>query len=386
MLTAPLPLVLAPLLLPPPPAGEPRITAPQATSQDQEGADEELLEALATPRLTLPDGPAARAWAGVDGRTRPARLPEATATLAAPDPWSRPETWTLWADALRRAAAGGEPAALAQLALLARTQRRDEDAWQHFGRLVASPAHAAAVQPFLFPGRKLADLVLATQGDGTLPPLEPGAHLTPIAPPQPDDPRLAGYPGIMAWRDMSVQGLRIGGSQVDLKLAIESTGVQVDLLLRSGDPVALGVRMPWPAHHQMRLEYVDWERVEEVGRAHELLVGSVAEGHTLYGRVVERPVRTPGPVGSLPAQLEAAGLLLVIAEDDPEHGRYAKLAEELGSLAGVAVRTGPRPATGPGLGPLEIVVPGEPADRRNLERYLVSTLEQRLLASPGVRR
>src|SRR5688500_7402751 len=98
--------------------------------------------------ITLPAGPAARAFKSVKPDTAPARL-ELKALPPWPDgaAWNDSATWLAWAEDVRAEARAerADPARRARLCVFARAQNRSDDAWDHFAALAGEPTWCAAL-------------------------------------------------------------------------------------------------------------------------------------------------------------------------------------------------------------------------------------------------
>jgi len=284
--------------------------------------------------VTLPDGPAAKAWAGVDAATVPAELPAGWRVLEADDPWSRPETWKLWADLVAAEREGEAPRAeqRAGLALLARAHGRAQDAWGHFGTLTAAPEWAAAVLPYLLPGAPASARATRGGDPGVLP---PGVVLAPLVPPS----HPGAQPGDVEVLDAEVRGVRIGEARVALRVRLETGGVQVDVEHLGGGPARLFVLLPEPEGFEIRVEYNDWMVQDTLRQPLEVRLEPDAPPVSLWGRFLERPPLLPrGPAGRLPAQLALGGLALEVAAEDPDRALLDAAAAQLERLLGIAVR------------------------------------------------
>ncbi|MBI5432410.1 MAG: hypothetical protein HZA52_06250, partial [Planctomycetes bacterium] len=239
--------------------------------------------------------------------------------------WRIAATWVDWADAVRAEARGRglDPARATRLALVARLQGRDDDAWDHFASLAEHPEHAAALLPLFLPGVAPAELVaLAPQGGQRgpcVPPLADGVVLRPAAPPpstRAADVRL-GYPTIER-RSMRVDELTIGAARVRLTVALESDGVQVDVAHLGGGPAKLRVLLPELPDFEIYVQYDDWVRQDGVGSALEIELAPGDEPHSLFGRFQPRRVAWPT---ELPTRASHAlandGLVIALSADDP---------------------------------------------------------------------
>ena len=332
--------------------------------------------------LELPDGPAAKVWAGVGAETLPAELPAALVGHLAPEgsaaewggtTWSRPETWELWSHWLAEAEAGSVEARAA-LCLLARAQGRARDAWGHFAALGPEPAWAAAVAAYLLPGVPPGTRI----GPGGVPDALPeGVRLAPLVPPT--SGRTG--PGRVEWRTGTWRGLRIAECAVDVSVTVESTGVQVDLAGVDGRATHLSVRVPTPEGFEDEVAYLDWSRIEDpqgrplLGRAIPLAIEPDGEVRALYTRTLERrPTLPTGMPDRLSRQVEEGGLVLVLPPDDPERRSIERIAAVLAERLGVpvAVRGRGEPATG--WSGTEVELGGGSAREARLA-YLCSSIE-----------
>ncbi len=244
------------------------------------------------PRCELPAGPLAEAVRRLDPGVKPAALDPDDRSAD----WSQPPTIERWGRALE-AAAGAQRSGRAALALLALRQGRAGDAWDHVAACKDDPALLAALLPCFLPG---ADV--AIEGDAPLP---DGAVLRPATPPRTRAP----VPGRPERREMHRRGLRVGDAVLDLRVAVEPEGVQIDVKHVSGGVARLAIAIPREEGYALASEYVNWFRQEETGIAHRIEVGPDAVEFTLYGRFDPRPSAFPALVpGARPAVLEHGGL------------------------------------------------------------------------------
>lgn len=332
-----------------------------------------LLAPADEPVLTLPDGPAAKAWAGVGAETVPAGAPRGAATAE----WSEPETWRRWAELVAAAAAGErpDPARRAELCLLARAHGRARDAWRHYRALGGDPAWVAAVTPALLPG---APPGAAVEPGGRPAPLPDGARLEPFLPPT----SQAGPAGAVAWRTATVHGLRVGDAVVDLAVTVEATGVQVDVTHVSGGSATLEIVLPEPEGFEIRVEYVDWLRRDpiELRDPIPLAIGPGEEPRQLYGRVIERRSELPtGLPERLPEGLRRGGLTFVVPADDPDREELGRVAETVGELLGIPTRLRAHRVPGEGWTGTTFELGPAGAERAERLRFLASSIERFLL-------
>lgn len=326
------------------------------------------------PGITLPDGPVAKILAQVDPGQLPAGLPAGAAAWFEPDCWLRTETWRTWASLVMAEAEepGRDPARRAQLALLARAQGRGQDAWQHLIALDGQPAWIAAVAPRLFPGIPM-DVPL---GPGGRPKSIPaGTILRPLLPPRsPEAPTWR-----IEWRNASYGLLPVGESEVDLLMMLEGTGVQAEFTHRRGPAVQLGMLLPEPEAHEIRVEYINWSRQDALRVPMVVTISAEdEEPQALYGRIRALPAQFPTPVaGHVPRQLTEGGLWLDLPEGDADREWLEPLTGVLSDLVGAPVRIGrPDPEAADAL-PVSgtIVRWNAHTDRAAVLRYLTSTIE-----------
>lgn len=323
--TAPLPGAAPPSM----PAALARASGPGVTGSQRPTGER--------ARVELPEGPAAKAVAGIGPDTVP--LPAETLPdpqlFASPDPSAKAEAWARWAElvAAEAAAPEPEPARRAALALLAHAQGRDEDAWEHLARTAADPRATAAVLPFLWPGVPAGTAVEA----GARPaPLPAGVLLAPSLPPGGGE-AASGHaaPVRVRW-----EGLRVGEARVDLELAVEPTGVELTAAHAAGPPVTVRALLPAPAGREIRVTYVDWMRQDDPSLPLQVRLSSAdEEAHVLFGRYAPRPVRYPRPLDRLrPKSLELGGLWLVPAAQGPSDGELDAAASAFERVLDVSCR------------------------------------------------
>jgi len=335
---------------------------------------------VADQRVTLPESSAARAFASVASDTAPTDL---AAELYAQDAWLRNPAsaeaatvyarWGTWLEA-EAGAVTIDPRSRSGLVLFAVHQRRFEDAWAHFGRLSAAPEWAAAVLPQLLPGAP-AEIAAAPGGvPGALP---DGVLLAPAPPPPPhSDPR-----GSLRPRSAEVKGVRIGEALVDIRISVEPSGVQVDLEHVGGGPTTVRVLLPEPVGQEIRVEYLDWMRQDELRVP--LVVGlspDDEEEHTLWGRFQPRRVPMPAlPTGEPPRAFLRGGLFLTLKPGDELEAEAQAFASAMGKLFGVptgVLATGEVPEIDV-YEPILARLPAAPAGRLRLVQ-LLSSVERHL--------
>ena len=314
------------------------------------------------PQIALPPSAAARALAALGPDTRP----------VAPDlkPWPAWEergesgwggelAWRRWVELVRAEARAEtpDPRRRAALALLARAQGRDLDAWAHFAACAGAPETLAWLAPALALG---ADPFVEGTARGVL---ADGVVLTPALPP--------GEAPLAPVRETSVEGITIGGARAKLTLRLEPDGVQVDLAHQGGGAAELGLRMRAPQGFAIGVLYADWERQDGAPTELRFTLSAEAPEHTVWGRF-ERQRRT-WPAG-LPergwATLGGAGIAVIAP--DPQPAILVRLAEALGELFEVPSEAVPsRSIERDGaLAPVELTIPAGPAGEAELSGIL----------------
>lgn len=291
--------------------------------------------------LSLPDGPAARAWAGVGPATEPRPLADTFVAERAwlleplPDAGSAAlgaRMWEAWGRWLGEAAnAGGEaPVARTGLALIALRSERWADAWREVAALAGHPECVAALMPHLLPG---APLDGPADAGGFPAPLPEGVLLRPALPPALESEPSYG----IAPRRARVSGFRIGEALLELEVTVEPAGVQVDLRHLGGGPARLAVLLPEPSDQEIRVEYIDWFRQDDrhAPLAVELVPGG--EPRTLFGRFLPREpdLPAPPPQDALPRTIELGGLWIEVGPQVQDAALPRAAVEALGRVLGV---------------------------------------------------
>lgn len=343
--------------------------ASAAPAQD----DADPAERPSRTTFELPAGPAATAWSAANGAQAPALIDARLAKLLDPGAWDGADNWAAWSAAVRRAPDGG---ARAELAAAALGQGRDEDAWDHFAALSASPATMLALLPAFAPGvHSGGAAAFDAQGFWCVP---DGAHLTPRLPPldRPASERLLGL-GRLERRAITVRGVKIGGALVDMRVSVEHDGVQIDFDALEGTAARCTVSIPSPLDFELTTTYCDWERTADVRKPIAVRLEPGAPTLTLYGRCQPRDVRWPS---ARPAELEARtqlqGFALVCAPGDEACERVRGFAAALERLTGVPATAESLAAGAPTANPLATRIDlsrGPERDRKF--RALVSTAE-----------
>lgn len=320
-------LLLASLALASSPARPPSQGATGSAQEQAAPADAAQSDAL---RFELPPGPAAAAWASVAADTAPAMLAQGVREWARPQAWDQETSWRAWAQHVLSART--EPSKRVELAAAALGHGRDEDAWEHFAR-TPDAADRRALLPLFVPGVEPDQLALADSSNQLR--LPDGAALTPRLPPlaRPVGERLLGT-GRLERREMKVLGLELGAARVDVRIAMEPEGVQVDFDNVRGGPARCTVALPEPLDFELVSAYLDWERLESDARAPiEVRLSPGAPTVSLYGRLAPRHVRWPS---TLPRELEPRaqrhGFALICAPHSALCARTQGFAAALSTL------------------------------------------------------
>ncbi|TAJ18915.1 MAG: hypothetical protein EPO68_07130 [Planctomycetota bacterium] len=268
--------------------------------------------------IELPPGAVHDAW------ERRRTLPEFAPSRFDPSLDPSLDEWERWALLVEQRNVG-------ELALLAAAQGRWDDAWRHW---VAS-ADARGGLGLLEARRTLAPLLvghpLVPASDTVHPIAVPdGAVLRPAMPPP---------PGAYSRSRTAVRGLRIGAATVDLEVALELDGVQIDVTHVAGGACRVSIALPTIAQFSIAQVYADWEERAVAGGAPiELSIQPGDERHTLWGRfgVRENPWPTRVPA-QLPASVARAGIAILCNGDDPRRAELARFATALARLTGARV-------------------------------------------------
>lgn len=322
------------------------------------------------PVLVLPDGGAAKVWAGVGPETAPSSIEDSAGD------WSNAATWRRWAQLVSEEskAERPNPARRSALCLLARDQGRGDDVWRHYALLGSEPGYVAAVTPALLPGLPAGSKVEAGGRPATL---ANDTLLTPFLPPS----KQEGFAGAIEWREATAKGIRIGEAICDLTIVVDAQGVQVDLTHVGGGSGRVQVVLPEPAGFEIAIEYVNWMKRgdEERGGPVTLELRPDEEPHQIYGRLKERRLSMPTlRATQVPAGMKEGGLLFELAEDDPDRAFFTELASIVSGLLEVEVSlVAPGSKRERWTGTL-MAFPSGPSRVERL-RYLASSIEGYLL-------
>jgi hypothetical protein len=291
-----------------------------------------LLLALAPGELplTLPPGPAARAWNSTESAS-PAKLDATVAALARGETWNDPAAWEAWAADLlaERAEPGADPDRGARLALAALGQGRSEAAWDHFAALSGRGAWLAALAPAL---------VLGVE-PGSPAVLPDGARIAPALPPldRPTSERVLGW-GRLERRGTTLSELRIGDAVVELRVAVEYDSLQIDVKHVSGGAASATFVLPEMLDFERTFTYVDWERTQPGAP---LAVAISAETPEIVISCRFQPFRIGWPM-TLPDALDERvlrhGFDVSVPSGDPLEPRVRGFAAALARVTGHPAR------------------------------------------------
>lgn len=276
------------------------------------------------PRLELPSGPEAVAWAATGDVA--ARAPEKSGGVwpAWPSGWESAGVWERWETLVTSAST--DPARSFDLALLAHAQGRHTDLWQHFAG-IEDAATLRALDEALFASRLI---------DGVL-------HIAPpLPPPNRELPELS-YIG----QQLSRTWTTAGGTTLKLVVKIEPDGTEVNVIHGSGPAVDVAVTLPVPPGLRVSVVYADWMRQDDPLAPLHFRVSAANpddpddEGgeHTAWGRYLPAPRYWPREQpAQLPAGLRLSGLELVWAGADTLPARLELAARSYGRLLGTPAR------------------------------------------------
>jgi hypothetical protein len=323
--------------------------------------------------VLLQPGPVAERLAG---------LPEAPpAALGKPWPdwsdrseagWGGELVWRRWVELLRAEAKTSTPARRAELAVLARLQGRDADAWTHLLACAGEPGLVTALLPLFAPG---IPPELAARGE----PLPDGVLLRPALPPS-ADPR--GGLRWLAGRHIERQELALGGAHCSIAVTVDRDGLEVKLVHTGGAPARVRILPPLPRGVDAGQVFLDWEKHPPDAGPFEFVLDAATPEHSLWLTFHPPEESWPNPpLETLARPAPGRSIQLVSPRGDEAH--LARFAEALGELLGVPA--GLRPASAapaPGLEPLVLRFDAPASDERKLVE-LVSLAEAFALRGAG---
>jgi hypothetical protein len=290
--------------------------------------------------------------------------------------WGGELPWRRWVELVRKEGAAGQPdpRRRAELALLARLQGRDGDAWRHLVACREQPGLVARLLPLFVPGAPPASLSAQT-------PLPDGVLLRPALPPATEDSRTSLR--TLVGRVLEHDDVCVAGARLSLRLRCEPDGLEMVLRHASGPAVRVRVAPPCPPGVDPGLVFADWERLPAGQHTAEFLLEPGSEEHTLWLTFHPREQRWPQPAPERLAWPAPERTLLLRSErgDEPHLRRFAEaLAELFGTPGSLVAREAALPRLW--LEPLVIELgPGGSADERKLASMI--SLAEGLALSRG---
>jgi hypothetical protein len=287
--------------------------------------------------------------------------------------WGGEPVWRRWVELARAEseAAQSAPARRAQLALVARLQGRDGDAWEHLLACEPEPALVAALLPLFSPG-------VPRECLGRSEGLPDGVLLTPALPPA--NERRAGLRWL-AGKRIEHREFGVGAARCALTVSVEPDGIEVDLRHLSGGAARVRVQAPVPRGVEAGLAFADWEKLPPGSAQAEFRLDSESSEHSLWLTFHPPEARWPSPALDALGALNPGREILLESPrgDEPELLHFAAALSE---LLGVAARLGARGAPArAGLEPLVLRFDPGPARERMLVD-LVGLAEAFALSAP----
>jgi hypothetical protein len=322
------------------------------------GAVAELIDSLPDDARARP-GLAGRAWPAWDAR--------------GPDGWGAEEPWRRWMELVRAERVETLPARRAELAVLARLQGRDGDAWRHLVACAGDPERVRTLLPLFVPG--VPQEALGADG-----PLPDGVLLAPALPPSAEPG--AGLRGLAGTR-IELAEVVIGAAMCSLSVSVDRDGLEVAVKHLAGGPANVRILPPLPRGIEPGLLFEDWVKRPENRGPVEFALSAEDPEHALWLTFHPLEERWPGPPPeSLPPSAAERELVLWTPRGDEPHLRLC--AETLGELLGVpsALRGAGWEPRAPGLEPLVVRLGATRADERKLVD-LLGLAEAWLLGADG---
>jgi hypothetical protein len=326
--------------------------------------------------VSLPEGRVAEMLAGLAADVAPSApgAPWPAWSERSARGWGGEGPWRRWVELVRAesTARAGSPGRRAELAVLARLQGRDGDAWAHLLACAAEPGRVAALLPLFSPG-------VPQEWLGREDALPDGALLSPALPPT-DDAR-AGL-RLLAGTKIERRDFALGAARCSLAVSVDRDGLEVSLRHLGGDRSRVRVLAPLPRGVDPGLVFADWEKLPGHAGPVEFVLDAEAPEHSLWLTFHPPEERWPSPRLETLAGL-VPGREVVLATprgDEPHLARFAEaLSELLGARATLRAEGTPRP---PGLEPLVLRFDGSPASERKLVEIL-GMAEAFALGAPG---
>ncbi len=314
--------------------------------------------------LALPEGRVAEALAAL----APAAAPRALEFVwpawsdRSEAGWGGEPAWRRWVELLRAesAASRASPVRRAELAVLARLQGRDGDAWEHLLACVDEPGLVATLLPLFSPGVPVEEL-------GQTGPLPEGVLLTPALPPA--DEARAGLRFLAGTRIECLE-FAVGAARLALRVSVDRDGLEVHLRHLGGGPTRVRVLPPLPRGIDPGLVFADWEKRPGHTGPVEFALDAEAPEHSLWLTFHPPDERWPSPrVEMLQPPAPGREIVLVSPRGDELHlARFAEALEELLGVSAAARAAGFRPAGA--LEPLVLQLGDGPSAERKLVEYV----------------
>lgn len=279
--------------------------------------------------------------------------------------WGGEPAWRRWVELVRAEAQGASvPARRAQLAVLARLQGRDGDAWAHLLACEPEPGLVAFLLPHFSPGvpREFLGRDLAREGA-----LSDGVLLAPALPPA-EDPR-AGLRWL-AGTSIERREFALGAARCALELSVDRDGLEVSVRHLSGGTARVRVQAPLPRGIEPGMQFADWEKLPGHEGPVEFELDAESGEHSLWLTFRPPELRWPSPPRSALRAL-APGREIRLESPRGDEPHLVRFAEALSELLGVPARAcAPGTPLGPGLEPLVLRFDPGPAGERMLADFI----------------
>ena len=270
--------------------------------------------------------------AGAEAAPLPAGEPWPEWSDRSPQGFGGERAWRRWVELVRAERESSSPRRRAELAVLARLQGRDVDAWTHLAACAPEPGLIATLLPLFCPGVPQALL-------GKAGPLPDGVVLRPALPPC-DDAR--GSLRFLAGRRVACPEFALGSARVALEVSVDRDGLEVELQHLGGGAARVAILPPLPRGVDAGLVFADWEkRPGHVGPLEFALDGSSPDGgaseHSLWLTFHPPQDRWPQPLPDELAPL-VPGRALVLVAPPGEAPHLARFADALAEILEVPTR------------------------------------------------
>ena len=309
--------------------------------------------------VSLPAGRVASLLAGLPPGVRPRALEVRWPAWSdrSEAGWGAAEPWRRWVELVRaeQAAGASDPDRRAELAVLARLQGRDGDAWEHLLACASQPELVVTLLPLFTPGVPLASL----GREGALP---DGVLLTPALPPCED--ARAGLRAL-AGRRIERREFEVGAARCALAVTVDRDGLELGLRHVAGGAARVRLLPPLPRGVEPGQLFADWEKLAGHEGPVEFALDAEANEHTLWLTFLPPEERWPNP--RLETLGRPAGLEIVLRSPRGDEPYLARYAVALGELLGVpAVLRGARFVPPGPLEPLVLNLDAGPQGERKL--------------------